>query len=81
MELPNIPLFKEQSELGSLPQIALSALMKKYDGLTESEEIIKDEATGSEKVVKKTYKITRLPKYLFIHMKRFSKNTFFKEKN
>jgi U4/U6.U5 tri-snRNP-associated protein 2 len=80
MELPNIPLFKEQSELASLPQIALSTLMKKYDGET-SEEIIKDEATGTEKVVKKIYKITRLPKYLFIHMKRFSKNTFFKEKN
>jgi U4/U6.U5 tri-snRNP-associated protein 2 len=30
---------------------------------------------------KKLYKITKLPKYLFIHIKRFSKNSFFKEKN
>ena len=29
----------------------------------------------------KQYKLKKLPNYLFIHIKRFSKNSFFKEKN
>ena len=31
--------------------------------------------------VKRKYIIKKLPKYLFLHIKRFSKNNFFKEKN
>ena len=39
LDLPNVPLFKEQQELGTLPQINLLTLMKKYDGITLSEEM------------------------------------------
>ena len=31
--------------------------------------------------MKRKYVIKKLPKYLFINIKRFSKNNFFKEKN
>ena len=36
---------------------------------------------GAEVMEKKSFEVTRLPEYLFIHIRRFSKNTFFKEKN
>ena len=36
---------------------------------------------GIDTTVKRKYVIKKLPKYLFINIKRFSKNNFFKEKN
>ena len=53
--------------------------MKKYDGMTMTEET--QSKDGVEVSVKKKYKIKKLPQYLFLHIKRFSKNNFFKEKN
>ena len=53
--------------------------MKKYDGITLSEET--QSKDGVEVSVKRKYIIKKLPKYLFLHIKRFSKNNFFKEKN
>ena len=79
LDLPNVPLFKEQQELGTLPQINLLTLMKKYDGITLSEEV--QSKDGVDVSVKRKYIIKKLPKYLFLHIKRFSKNNFFKEKN
>ena len=79
LDLPNVPLFKEEQELGTLPQINLLTLMKKYNGMTQTEETISKD--GVEVSVKRKYEIKKLPKYLFLHIKRFSKNNFFKEKN
>lgn len=56
MELPNVPLFKEQNELSSLPQIALNELLKRYDGKTISEKI--QVIDGVENVEKKTFEVT-----------------------
>jgi len=56
------------------------SLLKKYDGVTLKEETVK-KADGTEMTVKQKYTIKRLPKYLLMHVKRFSKNNFFKEKN
>jgi U4/U6.U5 tri-snRNP-associated protein 2 len=36
---------------------------------------------GSAVTVKRKFEIKKLPKYLFLYIKRFSKNNFFKEKN
>ena len=47
--------------------------MKKFDGINFTEE----PAT----CIKRKYKITNLPKFLILHMKRFTKNEFFIEKN
>ena len=38
-------------------------------------------ADGTEMTVKQKYVIRRLPNYLILHVKRFSMNNFFKEKN
>ncbi len=55
MELPNVPLFKEQNELSSLPQIALNELLKRYDGKTTTEKVeVKD---GIEIAEKKTFEV------------------------
>lgn len=56
MELPKVPLFKEQNELSSLPQIALNELLKRYDGKTISEKI--EVIDGVENVEKKTFEVT-----------------------
>ena len=56
------------------------SLLKKYDGVTLREETLR-KSDGTEYTVKQKYAIKRLPKYLIIHVKRFSKNNFFKEKN
>ena len=53
--------------------------MKKYNGMTQSEEMIKKD--GVDVIAKRKYVIKKLPQYLFINIKRFSKNNFFKEKN
>ena len=47
--------------------------MKKFDGKTFIEEPITS--------IKKKYRIFELPQYLILHIKRFSKNEFFTEKN
>ena len=80
LDVPNHPLFKEQQELSTLPQVSLMSLLKKYDGTTLKEETVR-RADGSETTVKCKYTLKKLPKYLFLHVGRFSKNNFFKEKN
>jgi U4/U6.U5 tri-snRNP-associated protein 2 len=52
--------------------------MTKFDGTTFIEEI---DPSRNGVVIKKKYEITKLPKNLVIHIKRFSKNEFFLEKN
>lgn len=47
--------------------------MKKFDGKNFIEEPVT--------CIKKKYRITKLPKYLIIHIKRFHKNDYFLEKN
>ena len=47
--------------------------MKKFDG----KDFFEETGTG----IMKKYRITKLPEYLVIHIKRFSKNEFFMEKN
>ena len=58
----------------------MTQLLRKYDGSTLKEESARD-ANGNETSVKVKYVIKQLPRYLFLHVKRFSKNNFFKEKN
>ena len=48
-------------------------MLKKYDGKIFVEEPVT--------CVKRKYKIYDLPQYLIIHIKRFTKNDFFVEKN
>ena len=73
LDVPPMPLFKDDSEKLTIPQIPLQVLLKKFDGKSFVEE------KGT--TIRKRMKIKKLPKYLIFHIKRFSKNQFFKEKN
>lgn len=73
MELPPRPLFKDANEKTLVPQIALGKLLKKFDGVSRVP-VVKN---GGEKV----YHIVRLPKFLFLVVRRFSKGTFGLQKN
>ena len=73
VDVPAAPLFKDALERNIIPQVPLMACLTKFDGQTTQEMMNGDQ---------RRYKITRLPKYLIVHIKRFSKNTQqFSEKN
>ena len=72
LDLPPPPLFQDVMEKSIIPQVALGACLSKYDGATEH-----DVARGG----RKTYAVDALPPYLILHMKRFTRNNFFVEKN
>jgi len=71
LEIPPPPLYKDEADKNIIPQIPLFTLLKKFDGVTYQETV-----KGRSK-----YNITKLPKYLILHMKRFTHNNFFLEKN
>ncbi|PRP84441.1 hypothetical protein PROFUN_08026 [Planoprotostelium fungivorum] len=73
LEVPPPPLFKDEQERNIIPQRPIFDLLAKFDGRT-----IKHFAVTGER---KTYQLTKLPPYLILHIKRFTKNNFFKEKN
>ena len=72
LDLPPSPLFKDAMEKIVIPQIPIFDLLKKFDGATIQDDV----RTGRRKM-----RITKLPKFLAIHVKRFLKNQFFSEKN
>jgi len=73
VDVPAAPLFKDALERNIIPQVPLQACLTKFDGQTEQEMMNGD---------KRQYVITKLPKYLIVHIKRFSQNTQqFAEKN
>ena len=73
VDVPAAPLFKDALERNIIPQVPLVACLTKFDGATEQEMMNGD---------RRTYVLTRLPKYLIVHIKRFSSNTQqFAEKN
>lgn len=73
LDLPDTPLHLDaKSGATIIPQVPLSTLLQKYNGSTVHESL----RSGS-----KTYRITKLPRYLVLNIKRFLKNNFFFEKN
>lgn len=65
LDLPQAPLFIEDSKENIIPQIPISQLLSKYLGTT---------IPGRSEL--KRYRIKRLPKYLIFTIKRFSINNF-----
>jgi U4/U6.U5 tri-snRNP-associated protein 2 len=53
-------------------QVPIFELLRKFDGGREHDDV---------KTGRRRYRLTRLPPYLVLHMKRFAKNNFFWEKN
>lgn len=75
LDLPPPPLFKDELRENIIPQIPLFNLLAKFNGISENEY-----KTYKDSFMKK-FELTNLPKYLILYMKRFTKNTFYIEKN
>ncbi|KAK9845987.1 hypothetical protein WJX81_007744 [Elliptochloris bilobata] len=72
LDLPPAPLYKDALERNIIPQVPIFELLRKFDG----ERLLDDIKAG-----RRRYRLTRLPAFLVVHMKRFTKNNFFLEKN
>ncbi|KAI0323088.1 spindle pole body protein [Amylostereum chailletii] len=70
-ELPPPPLFQDSVEKNIIPQVGIHAVLSKYDGVT----------TQESRGQLRRYKCQRLPPYIIMHYKRFTKNNFVEEKN
>lgn len=76
LELPAVPLFKDSHDGKTIiPQVPLFDVLKKFDGTTYTDLL------RSGRVERKRYRITRLPPFLMFHMKRFTSNNWYVEKN
>ncbi|KAL9933924.1 hypothetical protein V8E36_007006 [Tilletia maclaganii] len=71
IDLPPPSVFRDVIESNIIPQIPIAEVLAKYDGLTFQE------ARG----MIRRYKVTRLPPYLVLHFRRFTKNNFVEERN
>ncbi|KAI6692359.1 hypothetical protein NL676_020069 [Syzygium grande] len=74
LDLPPPPLFQDVMEKNIIPQVPLFNILKKFDGETITEVV-------RPRLARMRYRVTRLPRYLILHMRRFTKNNFFVEKN
>ncbi|KFD52615.1 hypothetical protein M514_06462 [Trichuris suis] len=75
LDLPPAPLYRGEFLMNIIPQVPLSALLAKFNGRTE-----KEYKTYNENIMKR-FEITKLPPYLIIFIKRFTKNHWYVEKN
>lgn len=77
LDLPTMPLFPKKDEKGKVikPRISVYNLLSKFDGKSKHEH-----RTPRDFAIRR-YKIVKLPKFLILFYKRFTKNTFFVEKN
>jgi U4/U6.U5 tri-snRNP-associated protein 2 len=75
LDLPPTPLFKDDEGGRVIAQAPLYTLLAKFDGVTVS-----DSLRGQYRE-RKRYRITRLPPYLLMAVRRFGRNAFFHEKN
>eukprot|EP01024_Parvocaulis_polyphysoides_P050675 TRINITY_DN493_c0_g2_i5.p1 TRINITY_DN493_c0_g2~~TRINITY_DN493_c0_g2_i5.p1 ORF type:complete len:316 (-),score=46.55 TRINITY_DN493_c0_g2_i5:265-1212(-) len=72
-DLPSAPLFKDVMENKvTIPQIPIFNVLAKFDGETLFDDI---------KLGRRKFRLLRLPPFLVLHLKRFTKNNFFVEKN
>jgi len=74
-ELPPPPLFKDEFHENIIPQVSLYTILSKFNGQTE-----KEYKTYKDNFLKK-FELVKLPQFIILYIKRFTKNTFFVEKN
>nr|CCA15538.1 U4/U6.U5 trisnRNPassociated protein putative [Albugo laibachii Nc14] len=75
LDLPTSPLFKDSQGGNVIPQVPLYTVLEKYNG-SKTTFVLQDLQRH-----KKTYQIRLHPRYLILHVKRFTRNNFFVEKN
>jgi U4/U6.U5 tri-snRNP-associated protein 2 len=73
LDLPPPPLFQDAVEKNIIPQVGIHTVLEKYDGVTAQEVLATNQL--------KRYKCQRLPPFVVLHFKRFTKNNFVEEKN
>ncbi|KAI9670374.1 MAG: hypothetical protein M1817_004417 [Caeruleum heppii] len=72
LDLPASPLFQDELDKNIIPQIPLTSILSKYDGLQSQEYLAH----------RRRYRLLHpLPPYLLFHIKRFSHNKFVDERN
>jgi U4/U6.U5 tri-snRNP-associated protein 2 len=72
LDLPSAPLFQDELSKNIIPQVPLTSILAKYDGIR----------TAEHEDVRKRYRLLHpLPPYLLFHIKRFFKNKFVSERN
>lgn len=72
IDLPPIRVFQESTESNNIiPQVPISEVLAKFNGETTQE------SAGRLR----QYKLTRLPPFIIMHIKRFTSNNFVEEKN
>ncbi|KAI0870081.1 hypothetical protein GGS24DRAFT_476572 [Hypoxylon argillaceum] len=72
LDLPAAPLFQDEIEGNIIPQVPLTTILSKYDGVKAQEHLAQ----------RKRYRLMHpLPPFLIFHIKRFSKNKFVSERN
>ena len=72
LDLPPAPLFQDELDKNAIPQIPLTSILSKYDGIR----------TAEQQNARKRYRLLHpLPPFLLLHIKRFSKNRFVSERN
>ena len=72
LDLPPAPLFQDELEKNIIPQVPLTTLLRKYDGVKPAEQLS----------TRKRYRLLHpLPPFLCFHVKRFSANKFVPERN
>lgn len=71
IDLPPLPVFQDVIEKNIIPQVSISQVLAKYDGVTFQE------ARG----LIRRYKALKLPPFLILHYRRFTKNNFVEERN
>lgn len=72
LDLPPAPLFQDELEKNIIPQVPLTTILNKYNGLQAQE----------HRAQRKRYRLLHpLPPYLIFHVKRFSQNKFVSERN
>lgn len=74
-DLPPPPLYPDELQENIIPQVPFASLLTKFNGVSE-----KEYKTHKDSQLKR-FQITRLPNFLIIFIKRFTKNYFIKEKN
>lgn len=72
LDLPAAPLFQDEVDGNVIPQVPLTTILGKYDGLRAQERLN----------TRVRYRLLHpLPPYLLFHIKRFSANKFVSERN
>jgi U4/U6.U5 tri-snRNP-associated protein 2 len=72
LDLPPAPLFQDEQGRNIIPQVALTTILSKYDGLHAQERL---------NFRRRFRLIHPLPPFLLLHIKRFSSNQFVSERN